>query len=63
MYKFTNGIVVFDKETRDAYIKAGMCLEEKVESKKETNVFINEQRVKKTGSTTKENRKELRKKC
>ena len=27
MYKFTNGIVVFDKKTRDAYIKAGMRLE------------------------------------
>lgn len=26
MYKFTNGIVVFDKETRDNYIKAGMKL-------------------------------------
>lgn len=27
MYKFTNGIVVFDEKTRDAYIKAGMRLE------------------------------------
>ena len=26
MYKFTNGIVVFDEKTRDAYIKAGMRL-------------------------------------
>ena len=33
MYKFTNGIVVFDKETRDNYIKAGMKLIE--EEKKE----------------------------
>lgn len=23
MYKFTNGIVVFDEKTRDSYIKAG----------------------------------------
>jgi hypothetical protein len=35
MYKFTNGIIVFDEETKDAYIKAGMHLveEEKVEDK------------------------------
>ena len=33
MYKFTNGIVVFDKETRDNYIKTGMKLIE--EEKKE----------------------------
>lgn len=26
MYKFTNGIVVFDKETRDAFIRSGMTL-------------------------------------
>ena len=26
MYKFTNGIVVYDKETRDKYINAGMIL-------------------------------------
>ena len=26
MYKFTNGIVVFDEKTRDNYIKAGMRL-------------------------------------
>ena len=32
MYKFTNGIVVFDEETRDKYIKAGMHL---ITSKKE----------------------------
>lgn len=30
MYKFTNGIVVFDKKTRDAYIKAGMVLAKKI---------------------------------
>ena len=30
MYKFTNGIVVFDEKTRDAYIKAGMVLAEKI---------------------------------
>ena len=26
MYKFTNGIVVYDEKTRDEYIKAGMIL-------------------------------------
>jgi hypothetical protein len=26
MYKFTNGIVVFDEETKDKYINAGMTL-------------------------------------
>ena len=28
MYKFTNGIVVYDIETRDKYIKAGLTLVE-----------------------------------
>lgn len=33
MYKFTNGIVVFDEKTRDDFIKAGYKLveEEKIE--------------------------------
>ena len=34
MYKFTNGIVVFDEKTRDSYVKAGMTL---VKDKKEQN--------------------------
>lgn len=29
MYKFTNGIVVFDEKTRDEYIKAGFKLVER----------------------------------
>lgn len=33
MYKFTNGIVVFDDKTRDSYIKAGYKLVEKEKSK------------------------------
>ena len=59
MYKFTNGIVVFDKETRDAYIKAGMTLikEEKVEEKKETNVFPNAKGNEAFRSPIKKNRK------
>jgi hypothetical protein len=62
MYKFTNGIVVFDEKTRDAYIKAGMHLveEKKVESPKEANVIVNEKRNGETRSSTKEDRKELR---
>lgn len=37
MYRFTNGVVVYDKETRDKYIKAGMTLvnESKPEKKEE----------------------------
>lgn len=36
MYKFTNGIVVFDEKTRDDFIKAGYRLvkEEKIEESK-----------------------------
>lgn len=36
MYKFTNGIVVFDEKTRDDFIKAGYRLveEEKIEEVK-----------------------------
>lgn len=36
MYKFTNGIVVFDEKTRDEFIKAGYRLveEEKIEEVK-----------------------------
>ena len=37
MYKFTNGIVVFDKKTRDAYIKAGMRLVKEEKPKEVTN--------------------------
>ena len=43
MYKFTNGIVVFDEKTRDAYIKAGMRLEElKVKVEDEENALVAE---------------------
>ena len=64
MYKFTNGIVVFDRETRDAYIEAGMVLEEKkVESPKKVDVFVNSKRNEETRSSVQKDRKELRKKC
>ena len=36
MYKFTNGIVVFDEKTRDEFIKAGYKLVE--EEKKEVKL-------------------------
>lgn len=40
MYKFTNGVVVYDEKTRDNYIKAGMILvkEEKPKVKEEKQV-------------------------
>ena len=37
MYKFTNGVVVFDEKTRDDFIKAGYKLVEK-EKIKEVNL-------------------------
>lgn len=43
MYKFTNGVVVFDEQTRDDFIKAGYRLvkEEKTEEPKEANLDEN----------------------
>ena len=40
MYRFTNGVVCYDIETRDKYIKAGMTLvkEEKPEIKEEKEI-------------------------
>ena len=40
MYKFTNGVVVYDEATRDRYIKAGMILvkEEKPAVKEEKEI-------------------------
>lgn len=35
MYKFTNGIVVFDEKTRDDFIKAGYKLVEKEKIKED----------------------------
>ena len=37
MYKFTNGVVVYDKATKDKYIKAGMILVSE-EVKEEKNI-------------------------
>lgn len=42
MYKFTNGIVVFDEKTRDSYIKAGYRLvKEKTKEPKEVEINEN----------------------
>lgn len=41
MYKFTNGIVVFDEKTKDKYIKVGYKLVEK----KEAEIITNENKV------------------
>lgn len=51
MYKFTNGIVVFDKETRDKYINAGMTLveEEKANGKESGPNGLEEHRTSEEG--------------
>jgi len=40
MYRFTNGVVVYDEETKNKYIKAGMILvkEPKPEVKEEKEI-------------------------
>ena len=35
MYKFTNGVVVYDEATRDKYISSGMTLVQEEPKKKE----------------------------
>lgn len=42
MYKFTNGVVVYDEETRDKYIKAGMTLIKEDKPEKEEKDVIKE---------------------
>lgn len=41
MYKFTNGIVVFDEKTRDRYIEAGYRLSEKKNTVKQDKKALN----------------------
>lgn len=43
MYKFTNGVIVYDEATRDKYIEAGMTLIE--EPKKEEVKELGEEKV------------------
>ena len=40
MYKFTNGVVVYDEVTRDKYIKAGMTLVQEEPEKKEEEKIV-----------------------
>lgn len=63
MYKFTNGIIVFDEETKDAYIKAGMHLveEEKVEDKEETDILDDGKGNEEVGRSTEKNQPSDRK--
>lgn len=42
MYKFTNGIVVFDEKTRDSYIKAGYRLVKEEKPKEVSEEELNE---------------------
>ena len=47
MYKFTNGIVVFDEKTRDDFIKAGYKL---VEEKKIKEVKLEDENTSNDGT-------------
>lgn len=47
MYKFTNGIVVFDEKTKDSYIKAGYKL---VKDKKTKEVKLEDENTSNNGT-------------
>lgn len=47
MYKFTNGIVVFDEKTRDSYLKAGYKL---VKDKKSKEVKLEDENTSNNGT-------------
>lgn len=47
MYKFTNGIVVFDEKTRDSYLKAGYKL---VKDKKSKEVKLEDENTSNDGT-------------
>ena len=47
MYKFTNGIVVFDEKTKDSYIKAGYKL---VKDKKSKEVKLEDENTSNNGT-------------
>ena len=47
MYKFTNGIVVFDEKTRDSYLKAGYKL---VKNKKSKEVKLEDENTSNNGT-------------
>lgn len=54
MYKFTNGLVVFDKETRNQFIKAGYKL---IETKQEVKEEIADENEVDNGTIEGESRK------
>lgn len=52
MYKFTNGVVVFTEEDKDAFVKAGYVLvEEKNEDKSNDRIIAEEPRGRKKTDT------------
>lgn len=53
MYKFTNGIVVFDEKTRDDFIKAGYRL---VEEKKIEEVKLEDENTSNDGTIEEKSR-------
>lgn len=53
MYKFTNGIVVFDEKTRDDFIKAGYRL---VEEKKIEEVKLEDENTSNNGTIKEKSR-------
>ncbi len=53
MYKFTNGIVVFDEKTRDDFIKAGYRL---VEEEKTEEVKLEDENTSNNGTIKEKSR-------
>lgn len=53
MYKFTNGIVVFDEKTRDDFIKAGYNL---VKEEKKKEVKLENENTSNNGTIKKKSR-------
>lgn len=54
MYKFTNGIVVFDEKTRDAYLKAGYKL---VKERKAKEVKLEDENTSNDGTIKRQPKK------
>lgn len=50
MYKFTNGIVVFDEKTRDSYLKAGYKLVKDNEEEKPKEVKLEDENTSNNGT-------------
>lgn len=54
MYKFTNGIVVFDEKTRDSYLKAGYKL---VKERKAKEVKLEDENTSNDGTIKRQPKK------